>query len=136
MSTNAFANARELKDIAALLESIQRIADRVSTRNLSVTMGSIAIYNSEGVVVGYAEQESGVYAFKTVSEHIEQREDDPVLETATGTLSIVTPDMMGQHDTIESKDLPADEPVAMEQTVPMSEAREMRASNGSHAAHV
>ena len=135
MSTNAFANARELKDIANLLESIQRIADRVSTRNLSVSMGTVAIYNSEGTVVGYAEQESGIYAFKTVSEHVEQREDDPMLETGTGTISVVTPEMMGKHDTIEERDIPADEPV-MAQTVPMAEAREMRSSNGNHVAHI
>lgn len=135
MSTNAFANVRELKDIANLLESIQRIADRVSTRNLSVSMGSIAIYNTEGTIVGYAEQEGGIYAFKTVSEHIEQRDDDPILDTATGSISVITPEMLGQHDSIESKDLPTDEPV-MAQTVPMDQAREMRSGNGSHAAHV
>lgn len=134
MSTTAFANVRELKDIANLLESIQRIADRVSTRNLSVSMGSIAIYNTEGVIVGYAEQEGGIYAFKTVSEHIEQRDDDPILDTATGAISIIAAEM-GGHDRIEERELPSEEPV-MAHTVPMDEAREMRSGNGSHAAHV
>jgi hypothetical protein len=103
MSTHAYANARELKDIATLLDSIQRIADRASTKTLIVSMGSIAIYNQAGEIVGFAEEENGLYAFRTVSEHVEQKDDDPILDTSA--MAIIERD---SHESIESREMAAD----------------------------
>lgn len=128
-ANTASANPRELKDIATLLESIQKMADRVGTKSLSVKMGTIALYNDDmSAIVGYLEQDNGAYAFKTVSEHVEQREDDPVLEMPQTS---AIPMLSASHDAIEStpRDLSQE---GMEQTMPMSEVDKERA--GLHAA--
>lgn len=90
MSTNSFAGARELKDIAVMLETIQKMAERLATRNLRVGIGTIGLYNLEdGKLIGYAEPEESVYTFKTVSEHVQQRDDDPNMTLDTSSIPVI-----------------------------------------------
>lgn len=92
------ANPRELRDIAVLMESMQKTTDRLRKRDLSVNLGTISLFNStDGKLLGYMDPtENGEYTFTSTLDE-DGMHADPVA-TMTGAITLPTAEAMAAQD--------------------------------------